>query len=106
MTTTITAVMTELVGREVVASCLLGSRLSGTGVSGAAAARLGSLPVPSIRERISERPTQAPAAAVVAQADAYVFTGTAANGADNGQKRAQHHTMWAFRGLEPWRDPA
>ncbi len=104
MTTMIT---TELGGREVFASCLLGSRLSGTGVFGVAAARPGSLSALSIRERAGERPTQAPAVAAVAQADACVFAGgIAANGADSGQKQAQYHTMWAFRGLEPWRDPA
>ncbi|MEE1938881.1 hypothetical protein V1L54_05545 [Streptomyces sp. TRM 70361] len=97
----------ELISREAVASCLLGSCLSGTGVSGVVAARPVSLAVlPTIRECVAgERPTQAPAVATVAQADAYAFTG-AANGADNGQKQSQHHTMWAFRGLEPWRDPA
>ncbi|SEQ62986.1 hypothetical protein [Streptomyces radiopugnans] len=105
MTTTITTITTEPIGREVLASCLLGSRPSGTRAFGAAAARPASLAVLSIRERVSERPTQAPAVVAAAQADAYAFTG-AANGAGNGQKQAKHHTMWAFRGLEPWRDPA
>lgn len=103
MSTTITR---KLAGREVIASCLLGSRLSGTGLSGAAVTRLDSLAVLPSRERVSERPTQAPAvAAAAAQADAYAFAG-AANGAENGQKQSHHHVMWAFRGLEPWRDPA
>ncbi|GAA2465794.1 hypothetical protein [Streptomyces macrosporus] len=102
MTTLITK---ELIGLEAVASCLLGSSLSGTGVSGVTVARPASRVVLPIRERGGERPTQAPEAVTVAQADAYVFT-DAANGAENGQKQSQHHTMWAFRGLEPWRDPA
>ncbi|WP_308294804.1 hypothetical protein [Streptomyces sp. JJ66] len=77
--------------RSVVASCLLGGSLCGTGLSGV---------------RISdERPTQAPAVAATAQANAYVFTAAAA-GAGLGRQKKQHHTMWAFRGPEPWRDPA
>ncbi|MFP8883626.1 hypothetical protein [Streptomyces mangrovi] len=110
MTTTITTITTEPTGREVLASCLSGTRLSGTRLSGTrgfgfAAARPVSLAVLSIRERAGERPTQAPAVVAAAQADAYAFA-DAANGAGNGRKQAKHHTMWAFRGLEPWRDPA
>lgn len=101
MSTTITR---KLISREATASCLLGFRLSGAGVSGAEAMRPFSLAVLSTRERGTERPVQAPAVAA-AQADAYALIG-AAKGADNEQKQSQHHTMWAFRGLEPWRDPA
>jgi hypothetical protein len=84
--------------RPVVASCLLGSRLCGTGVSGV---------VPGSRERLggNGRPTQAPAVAAQAQAQAYAFA-SAANGAGEGRQKKQHLTMWAFRGLQPWRDPA
>jgi hypothetical protein len=84
--------------RPVIASCLLGSRLCGTGVSGV---------VPGSRERLggNGRPTQAPAVAAAAQAHAYAST-CAANGAGEGRQKKQHLTMWAFRGLEPWRDPA
>ncbi len=95
----------ELTGLEAIASCLLGSCLSGTGVSGATVARPASRVVLPTRERAAERPIQALEAAVEAQADAYVFT-SVANGAENGQKQSHHRTMWAFRGLEPWRDPA
>ncbi|MFF4246345.1 hypothetical protein ACFYY2_18015 [Streptomyces sp. NPDC001822] len=94
---------------SVVSTCSLGlarsSQLSlrGTGVSGIAPVSplfLASLPV---RER-NERPTQAPEAAVVkAQASAYAF---AAAGAGAKKQTTQHHTMWAFRGPEPWSDPA
>ncbi|MFE7752704.1 hypothetical protein [Streptomyces sp. NPDC057428] len=94
---------------SVVSTCALGfacsSELSlrGTGVSGISAVSplfLASLPV---RER-NERPTQAPEAAVVkAQASAYAF---AAAGAGAKKQTTQHHTMWAFRGPEPWSDPA
>ncbi|GAA2400980.1 hypothetical protein GCM10010420_29710 [Streptomyces glaucosporus] len=103
MTTLITK---ELIGLETAASCLLGSSsLSGTGVLGVTVARPASRVVLPTRERAEERPTQAPAAAAVAQVDAHAFT-DAVNGAENGQKQSQYHTMWAFRGLEPWRDPA
>ncbi len=84
--------------RPVIVSCLLGSRPCGTGVSGV---------VPGGSERLggNGRPTQAPAVAAKAQAYAYA-SACAANGAGEGRQKKQHLTMWAFRGLEPWRDPA
>ncbi|GAA1904126.1 hypothetical protein GCM10009716_12570 [Streptomyces sodiiphilus] len=99
--TTITTMTGKLAGCAVNASCLPGSRLSGTGVSGAAGVRPVSV---VIRERIGARPTQAPAVAAAAQADVYAF---AANGAGHqlfGQQKTQLHTMWALRGLNPWSD--
>ncbi|MER5280860.1 hypothetical protein ABT025_34710 [Streptomyces sp. NPDC002809] len=102
--------MTDL---SVVSACSLGlarssaSSLRGTGMSGISAVSplpLASLPV---RER-NERPTQAPAAAVAkGQAQAYAFAAVGA-GAESGAKKqtTHHHTMWAFRGPEPWSDPA
>ncbi|MTE20900.1 hypothetical protein F0L17_17610 [Streptomyces sp. TRM43335] len=102
MTTMIT---TEPVGRDGFASCLFDTGVFGADAFGAVSARPSLCSTLPIRERVSERPTQAPAVATVAQADTYALAGIAANGADNGQKQAQHH-MWAFRGLEPWRDPA
>ncbi|MEU5577023.1 MULTISPECIES: hypothetical protein [Streptomyces] len=102
-----TAKMTD---RSVVASCLLGLSNQGTGLSGGMpAVRPLSLSLPltglSIREANegNERPTEAPEAAVAeAQAQAYAF---AAAGAGFRKQTTQHHTMWAFRGLEPWSDP-
>ncbi|MCI0383976.1 hypothetical protein [Streptomyces sp. CNQ085] len=105
MTSTITMITAEQTGREVLASSLLGSRLSGIRVLGVATACPASLSALPIHERAGERPAQAPAVVAAAQADACAFTG-AANGAGNGREQAKHHTMWAFRGLEPWRDPA
>lgn len=81
---------TKMTDRSVIASCLLGARHDGAGLSRSV---LGG----------SERPTKAPAAA--AQAQAYAFA-LAANGAGDGRQKTQHHPMWAFRGLKPWRDPA
>jgi hypothetical protein len=79
--------------RSVVHACLLGSRLHGTGLSGA---QLGG----------NERPTKAPeVAARAAQADAFA-SGIAANGAGEGRQKTQRYPMWGFRGLRPWRDPA
>ncbi|NBM16062.1 hypothetical protein GUY61_10500 [Streptomyces sp. GC420] len=98
--------------RSVVAACSLGASLRGTGVSfdgpavkglpGSASVRPVCLPLSDlpVRER-SERPTEALAVAAAAQAKAYAF---AANGAE--AKQIQHHTMWAFRGPEPWSHPA
>ncbi|WP_052867722.1 hypothetical protein [Streptomyces niger] len=106
--------MTDL---SVVATCPLGSSLRGTGLSGAglsgsvrlsgvAAARPASLAILPIRER-SERPTKAPEVAAAANAHAFA----AANGAESRTQYAttqytQQNDMWAFRGLEPWSDPA
>ncbi|MCX4988594.1 MULTISPECIES: hypothetical protein [unclassified Streptomyces] len=89
----------------VVSTCMLGVSNLGTGLSGIPAVRpassvsLAGLP---IRER-NERPTQALEAAVVAEAHAYAF---AAAGAGSLKQTKQQHTMWAFRGPEPWSDPA
>ena len=97
-----TAKMTD---RSAVSLCTLGASHSGTGLSGiravrpaAAAAAPAGLPV---RER-NERPTKA-LEAVGAQAHAYAF---AAAGAGSRKQTTQHHLMWAFRGPEPWSDPA
>ncbi|MFJ7074900.1 hypothetical protein [Streptomyces sp. NPDC098781] len=96
----------KMTDRSVVASlCMLGTSNPGTGLSGIRAVRpassvsLAGLPV---RER-NERPTKALEAAVVAQAKAYAFTAT---GAGSRKQTTQHHQMWAFRGPEPWSDPA
>ncbi|MFD3540006.1 hypothetical protein ACFWUQ_10955 [Streptomyces sp. NPDC058662] len=101
---------TKMTDRSVAASCLLGSSsllpLTGTGLSAICAdspALLATLPV---RER-NERPTQAPVAVLEAQAhDAYGFAPAAGAGSQKQTKKHQHHLMWAFRGLEPWSDPA
>ncbi|MFJ9039445.1 hypothetical protein ACIRF8_22950 [Streptomyces sp. NPDC102406] len=95
----------KMTDRSVVASCLLGFSNLGTGLSGVSAMRPESglsLAVLPIREG-NERPTKAPEAVATAQAQAYAF---AAAGAGFRKQTTQHHTMWAFRGLEPWSDPA
>ncbi|MFF5017102.1 hypothetical protein [Streptomyces sp. NPDC001165] len=96
-----TAKMTD---RSTVSTCMLGASNQGTGLSGIRADRpasslsLAGLP---IRER-NERPTKA-LEAVVARAHAYAF---AAAGAGFRKQTTQHHLTWAFRGPEPWSDPA
>ncbi|MET7570953.1 hypothetical protein ABZT04_21010 [Streptomyces sp. NPDC005492] len=88
---------------SVVSLCMLGVSNLGTGLSGISAARPASpvsLAVLPVRER-NERPTKA-LEAVAAQAQAYAF----AAGAGGRKKTTQHHQMWAFRGPEPWSDPA
>ncbi|MEU1214797.1 hypothetical protein ACFYSH_07115 [Streptomyces sp. NPDC005791] len=96
---------------SVVSACSLGlmrsSELSlhGTAVSGTSVVSSLSLASLPVRER-NERPTEAPEAAVVkGQASAYAFAAAAA-GAGAKKQTTQHHTMWAFRGPEPWSDPA
>lgn len=102
---------TKMTDRSVIATCPIGISLRGTGLSSTSL-----LPVLPVREP-SERPTQAPAvAAAQAQASAYAFAaaaygagaGTAegVNSANGQQKTQQHGMKWAFRGLEPWSDPA
>lgn len=94
----------KMTDRSVVSTCMLGVSNLGTGLSGIPAVRpassvsLAGLP---IRER-NERPTKA-LEAVAAQAQAYAF---AAAGAGSRKQTTQHHQMWAFRGPEPWSDPA
>ncbi|MCL7497570.1 hypothetical protein M8I34_40140 [Streptomyces sp. MCA2] len=99
--------MTDL---SVVATCPLGSSLPGTGLSGFGrlsgieVARPEFLAVLTRSERTA-RPTEAPAvAATRASANALVFA--AANGAGSRKQYQTQHEMWAYRGLEPWRDPA
>ena len=96
----------KMTDRSVVASlCLLGASNQGTGLSGIRAARPASAVSPPglpVRER-NERPTKALEAAVEAQAQAYASTAT---GAGSRKQTTQHHLMWAFRGPEPWSDPA
>ncbi|GGV25674.1 hypothetical protein [Streptomyces griseoflavus] len=99
-----TSSIVKLTDRSAVSLCILGASNQGTGLSGMRAARLVSSPAPAafaVRER-DERPTEAPEA-VVAQAQAYAF---AATGAGFRKQTTQHHLMWAFRGPEPWSDPA
>ncbi|AYL38108.1 MULTISPECIES: hypothetical protein [Streptomyces] len=94
----------KLTDRSAVSLCILGASNQGTGLSGIRAARPASFvapAAPAVRER-NERPTKA-LEAVVAQAHAYAF---AAAGAGFRKQTTQHHLMWAFRGPEPWSDPA
>ncbi|WP_370414768.1 hypothetical protein [Streptomyces fradiae] len=107
---TSTAKMTDL---SVVASaCPLGltafasPAAFGTGLSGAGLS-LG-MPNSLLMDRLegAERPTKALEAGVVGKAKAAAY-GFAATGAGIQRTTTQHHhTMWAFRGLEPWSDPA
>lgn len=92
--------------RTVVAACPLGASLLGTGLSSSLSGRVSALGTPalSLRERAGERPTQAPAEAVMAQAKTKAYAFAATNGA--GIPKTQQHPKWAFRGLEPWSDPA
>ncbi|MEU4726991.1 hypothetical protein [Streptomyces sp. NPDC023588] len=104
---------TKMTDRPVPASCLLGSvSLRGTGVSAISADRRALLATLAVSER-NERPTQAPVAVLAAEAQAHgaYGSGAAAGAASAGfktqqTKKQQHHLMWAFRGLEPWSDPA
>jgi hypothetical protein len=106
----------QLTDRSVVSACPLGligsgsfdfqrngSEFIATGLAGVLAVR----PVVSMGRpvRVSdERPTEALEAEVAAAAaKTYALAATSAK---TKQAKQQHHTMWAFRGLEPWSDPA
>jgi hypothetical protein len=112
----ISMMATKMTDRPAAAACSLGFSLRGTGLP------TGSLLVLPIRERI-ERPTQAPAVAAAAKATFAYGVAAAANGAGAGsattafaaggnagangqQQKTTQHGKWAFRGLEPWSDPA
>lgn len=79
-----------------------------------------ALPILPVRVR-SERPTEASAVVAAAKAEAHALglAAAAANGAGTGvsgaagangyaagQQKTQQFGKWAFRGLEPWSDPA
>ncbi|WP_435884553.1 hypothetical protein [Streptomyces toxytricini] len=103
---------TAMTDRSVAASCLLGSSsllpLTGTGLSAISAGSraLPAAPAALLASERNERPTQAPVAVKAeAQAHAYGFAAAGA-GSKTKQTKQQHHLMWAFRGLEPWSDPA
>ncbi|KJY21219.1 MULTISPECIES: hypothetical protein [Streptomyces] len=103
---------TKMTDRSVDASCLLGSVSAlGTGASAISADRPALLATLAVSER-NERPTQAPVAVLAAEAQAhgaYGFAAAAGAGSltkQTKQTKQQHHLMWAFRGLEPWSDPA
>ncbi|MFF4369955.1 hypothetical protein [Streptomyces sp. NPDC001594] len=103
---------TKMTDRSVAASCLLGSvSLRGTGLSAISADKPALLATLPVSER-NERPTKALVAVGGAQQahGAYGFAaaaGAASAGIKNQHTQTtQHHLMWAFRGLEPWSDPA
>ncbi|MEU8760335.1 hypothetical protein [Streptomyces sp. NPDC048659] len=81
-------------------SALLVSTLPGTGMP-----VLGMADLLVERPETNERPTKALEAGVAGKATAYGFAATGA-GFETKQQTTQHHLMWAFRGLEPWSDPA
>ncbi|MEV7816761.1 hypothetical protein AB0P05_39750 [Streptomyces flaveolus] len=102
--TSTTVSTAKLTDRSTVSTCMLGASNQGTGLSGIRAVRPASSPALAglpVRER-NERPTKA-LEAVAAQAHAYAL---AAAGAGFRKQTTQHHLMWAFRGPEPWSDPA
>ncbi|WP_338896200.1 hypothetical protein WBG99_11310 [Streptomyces sp. TG1A-60] len=95
----------KMTDRSAVSTSMLGVSNLGTGLSAVRGGRPASCVSPAglpVRER-NERPTKALEAAVAAQAQAYAF---AAAGAGFRKQTTQHHLMWAFRGPEPWSDPA
>ncbi|MFF5785140.1 hypothetical protein ACFY8P_09265 [Streptomyces sp. NPDC012693] len=93
-----TAKMTD---RSVVSACTLGLSASAFIATGLPVSGLAGLGMPAV-ERRNERPTKALEAGAAGKAKAYDF---AATGAGTQQQTTHHHTMWAFRGLEPWSDP-
>ncbi|MEU7063391.1 hypothetical protein ACIGQE_02575 [Streptomyces sp. NPDC053429] len=106
---------TKMTDRSVAASCTLGSSsllpVLATGLSriSADSPALTAAPCALLVSDRNERPTQAPVAVKAAEAQAhgaYGFAAAAGAGSQTTQTKQQHHLMWAFRGLEPWSDPA
>ncbi|WP_411076166.1 hypothetical protein [Streptomyces sp. cmx-4-7] len=100
-----TAKMTD---RSVVSACSLGlsaSAFIGTGLPTTGLSGLGMPAAVELRASVAprnERPIEALEAGAAGKAKAYAFAATSAG----TQQQTTHHTMWAFRGLEPWSDPA
>ena len=84
----------KMTDRSVVATCPLGGSLRGTGLPFGGA------------ELSVKRPSKASAIKATATAQAQAYAPVAAINGAGSLTVQQHHTMWAFRGLEPWRDPA
>ncbi|MEF9906269.1 hypothetical protein [Streptomyces sp. P9-A2] len=99
-----TSSVVKMTDHSAVSLCILGVSNQGTALSGIPAARPASSVASAglvVRER-DERPIKALEAGE-AQAKTYAF---AATGAGFREQTTQHHLMWAFRGPEPWSDPA
>ncbi|MFD3919823.1 hypothetical protein [Streptomyces sp. NPDC058595] len=79
-----------------------GAPFIATGLSGVRAGRINPVALPVTGG--NERPSKA-LAAEVAAAEAKTYA-LAAAGAEAKKQTKQHQTMWAFRGPEPWSDPA
>ncbi|MGW0122172.1 hypothetical protein [Streptomyces sp. NPDC003327] len=94
-----TAKMTD---RSAASTCSLGLSAFAFLGSGLPVTGLSRLGMPAIER--NERPTKALDAGVAGKAKAYGFAATGAG--TQQQTTTHHHTMWAFRGLEPWSDPA
>ncbi|MFF8608576.1 hypothetical protein ACF06X_21850 [Streptomyces sp. NPDC015346] len=93
------------IGSGLVGSGLPGTGLSGLGMAGVGALRPAAVPAGLPAMERNERPAKALEAGVAAVKAAQAY-GFAATGAETKKQTTQHHTMWAFRGLEPWSDPA
>ncbi|QIQ06828.1 hypothetical protein HA039_11075 [Streptomyces liangshanensis] len=82
--------------------------LNGTGLPGASfvpSAGFAGLPV--LLAAHDERPIQAlEAGAAAVEAQAYAYAAASAETGRQTSKTTEHHKMWAFRGPEPWSDPA
>ena len=94
--------------RSAAACDLSGSRLRGTGLAGVESVCRSALVVlarPEPAEWLIERPAKA-SAAEAAQPVAYAFAANAAGLTERIVTTQQRRMKRAFRGLEPWRDPA
>ncbi|MEZ7003874.1 hypothetical protein VM636_10225 [Streptomyces sp. SCSIO 75703] len=98
-----TGTIVKMADCQAVSLCMSDVSHRGTGLSGIAVRPVSSVVLSGlpVRER-DERPTTALEAAEVAQAQAYAFAATGAG----FRKQTTNHQMWAFRGPDPWSDPA
>jgi hypothetical protein len=100
-----TVKMTDLLVASVCSLDVSRIELHGNGLPGVSvvpSAGFAGLPVLTVNDERPIEALEAGAAAVEAQAYAYA----AASAKTKRQTTEQHHKMWAFRGPEPWSDPA
>lgn len=104
-----TVKMTDLLVASVCSLDVSRVELNGNGLPGVSSVvpsvGFAGLPVRPVAR--DERPIEAlEAGAAAVEAQAYAYAAASAETGQQTSKTTKHHTMWAFRGPEPWSDPA
>ncbi|WP_327238545.1 hypothetical protein OG349_11985 [Streptomyces sp. NBC_01317] len=100
--------MTDLLVASVCSLDVSRIELNGNGLPGVSSVvpvGFAGLPVRPVAR--DERPIEAlEAGAAAVEAQAYAYAAASAETGRQTSKTTEHHKMWAFRGPEPWSDPA